>query len=490
MQKIISIKRCLVFFVFVSLFCPVPVFAVFSPIGVPDSSDIRATLVETWFEAPFEMVRENPAKIIAARDKNIFEIRAEENEEIFAIVIAPQTQETFNVYTSGGMKKEMHDMYFADSPGGWVLVRSKKTGLPVSVRFYFCSDSSVFVEMKPDSRDVSRTNASFIVYNMYAARDMPLHIPFSRVYGASLSDLMTWTRRTLPWDYADIHSDLYHSILQMVAVIREALPELKYKHDLMLDERGNQILISTGEPYTEESYIAANQEYIAVNGYEDDDDENKIKLSSGGFVKWICDGLVTPIAGGGLFRKPLIERTVNHRTTSFQGVLSEIYNLSFALDWTRHLASAVRSVESNHELHYPDSGVDVSIEPFSTEITEQGLRRATGYMSNTGHAVRELASLLYVLAITDPGKWYLGALQEIDRSVTPEVHVFNNCVAFFPYIDSDGKFQCAVFANCDEIDLMRFVSVYKENFIHLSRVNSSDFFFPERFSDMAYGGVR
>lgn len=478
MQNSVS-KRILLIFA-VLFFSTTHVFAVFSTVGIPDSSDIRTNLVETWFEAPIDLLRDNPPDKIVARDGNLFEVRLEESSTNFVIVVAPRTVADVEINDNKGSRVVTEDFYDAMAPGGWVLLRNRFSGKPVAVRYYFSIDNDIYVELVPDETNRSLTYANFFVYDVYAARNVPIRLPFSRFYTISLSSLVNLTSKTLPWNYAEIHTGIYHSILQMIGMIEHCLPELKYEEDLMLDEREKQVYISTGERYSPPNPFDENQ----TDAGEDLEEENKILLSSGGFVKWICDGLVMPIAGGGLLRNPLIVQTVPNKNTSYHGILSQKYNLSFALDWTRHLASAVRAVDSGSELRYPDSGVDVTIEPFSAQSTPKGISRVAGYERNIGYSIKQLRALLYVLAVTDPGRWFLGALRETDRNVQPEVHIFNQCLAFFPYFDGNGKFKCKVFANCEEIELDNFLEVFQNEFIHLTRINSSDYFFPTRLENL------
>lgn len=481
-----SVLKRILFIFAVLFFSTTQVFAVFSTTGIPDSSDIRKNLVETWFEAPIDLLRDNQPEKIMANDGNLFEVRLEESSTNFVIVVAPRTVVDVEINDNKGNRIIKEDFYDAIAPGGWILLRNRFSGKPVALRYYFSIDNDIYVELVPDETNRSLTYANFFVYDVYAARNVPIRLPFSRFYTISLSSLVNLTSKTLPWNYAEIHTGIYHSVLQMIGMIQYRLQDLEYVEDLMLDEREKQVYISTGERYFSpdpfDEHERGTNSNSNLNAY--DEEEKKILLSSGGFVKWICDGLVMPIAGGGLLRSPLIVPTVPNKNTSYHGILSQKYNLSFALDWTRHLASAVRAVDSGSELRYPDSGVDVTIEPFSAQSTPKGVSRVAGYERNIGYSVKQLRALLYVLAVTDPGRWFLGALRQTDRNVTPEVHIFNQCMAFFPYFDDSGKFRCKVFANCEEIDLDNFVEIFQNDFIHLTRINSSDFFFPTRLEDL------
>ena len=76
------------------------------------------------------------------------------------------------------------------------------------------------------------------------------------------------------------------------------------------------------------------------------------------------------------------------------------------------------------------------------------------------------------------GSFYFGAIRETDRSVTPEIKVFNDCVAFFPYFDDKGTFGCYVFMNGKPTTLDDFLLYYSKDFVYLTRVRSTDRFYP------------
>ena len=426
--------------------------------GVPDSSEFRKDLVETWFEAPLVNVRNNMPEIRINSIGQEFQVRLEEDETTFNIFVSPQTKINVTVYSDTGVYTKEQDVYPGDFPGSFVLIRDKKTGKPIRVRYYFLKNSEVYIQFTPNGRTAL---ADLVIFGNYAARGVPTGMPFSKFLTCSFDEIMEITDKKLPWQYVTIDPTLYHSVMQMSAVIREKLPEIVNVPDVMYDENNNLVKISTGKPYTV---------------YESD--KGKTLLSSAGFVKWIADGLVEPLSGGMIKREPLIKETVNVKNTGLQGVLSNKYNLYFSLDWIRNLASAVVSVYMGKNYMFNESGVDVTINPFASSITKNGVANTVTFVENSGYNVAVIQSLLYVLAASEPGTFYFGAIRGTDRTVSPEVKAFNDCVAFFPYFLSDGAFGCSVFMNGREMTLEDFYLLYQDDFVYLTKVKSSEQFFP------------
>lgn len=461
--------------VFLALFIPcVSLFADYNRFGLPDSSEIRRNLRETWFEAPLSAVRMNRPEIRTNMIGERFQVRLEETEDYFSILVAPYARIAVDVYSDQGKTTEVQDIYPGDAPGGWILVRDKKTEKPIKIIYYFSPESDVFVQFFPsDSQSPAGFSASsnssfgdFVIYNCYAARGVLTGIPFERFYSASFAEITKWTEKTLPWKYAEIYTDSYHSSLQMANVIREKLPEIVIQDDSCYDENFNPVYITTGR----ERKIS-------------DEEKDKIVVSGAGFLKWIADGIVEPITGGYLKREPLLRETVNYKSTGFQGILSENYNISFTLDWTRNLASALVSIRTRKDYSFDQSGVDVKIEPFASEFTEKGIQNLAGFVPDSGYSVKYLKPLLYVLSVTAPETFYFAAIRESDRSRSPEVQVFNSCAVFFPYIDSSGRFDSVVFKDGEEISLDDFCSRYRNENVFLTRALCTEQFYPVSFEN-------
>ncbi len=439
-----------------------PLFAAYNRLGIPDSSEIRAGLEEAWFTAPLDVIRQNAPEIRANNNGEKFQIRLEENDSTFNVFVSPRALIKVNVYSDKGMYTEEQELYPGDAAGSWVLIRDKRSGKPLRIRYYFLKNSEVFLQFTPQGKIAL---ADLVIFGYYAARGVPTGMPFDKFYSASFEDVMTITETKLPWNYVLTDPQQYDSIKQMIAVIREKLPLITSVPDAMYDENGDLIHISNGKKF-EKAEMA-------------DVPEGNLLLYSAGFVKWIADGLVEPMSGGLLKRDPLIKETVSVKDNGRQGVLSQKYDLFFSLNWVRNLASAVVSVYSAKTYLFHQSGVDVTVNPFASSITEKGVANTVTFVENSGHTVAVLPSLLYVLAATEPGTMYIAAIRGTDRTVSPEIMAFNDCVVFFPYFQEDGSFACNVFMNGREMSLENFCYYYAEDFVYLTRVKTSERFYPQ-----------
>lgn len=449
-------KKYLILVIF-SIFLT-PLFCAYNSLGIPDSSEIRANLYENWFEASLEQVRMNLPEIYTNDAGEKFQVRLEETDKEFNIFVAASSLITVNVYSREGVSKQQQEVFPGDIAGSWVLVKDKKSGNPIRIRYYFTSNSEVYIQFSPHGKIAL---ADMVIYGNYCAKGVSTGIPFKSFYKTSFQEIMDLTQKTLPWDYVIIDNNHYHSVLQMAGVIQKNLPRILFANNAMYDEYNELVEITSGKSLASE-----------------DDAYNRLYLSSAGFIKWIADGLVEPIAGSQLKREPLLHETVELDSTSYQGVLSQKYGLYFALDWIRNISAAVISVYTGRTYKYEESGVDVTINPFAATITPDGTKNTVTFIENSGYNIDVLISLLYVLAATEPGTIYFGAIRQTDRSVSPEIKFFSENVVFLPYFDSNNSFSCFVFMNGRAISLEDFCEQYKDTFVYLTKCRSSENFYP------------
>ncbi|MBP5602175.1 MAG: hypothetical protein J6X78_05550 [Treponema sp.] len=453
-----KLNRTIIAALFMLLFVS-PVFAAYNSWGIPDSSEIRKGLTERWFEASLEAVRMNLPEIYDNNAGEKFQVRLEESDSTYMIYVAPCATINVKVYSNKGVTQEQQEVYPGDAPGSWVLVRDKKTDEPIRIRWYFSVNTDVYVQFTPYGKTAF---ADLVIYGNYASKGASTGVPFSALYSASFEDILNMTAVSLPWKYVTVDGDRFDNVLQMAGMIQKNLGRVMFVPNAMYDEDGKLVQISNGKAFNSE-----------------DVDSSKLYLSSAGFLKWIADGLVEPIAGSKLKREPLLVETVSVKETGYQGILSQKYNLFFSLDWVRNLAAAIMSVNTGRVYLYNESGADVTINPFAAAISGAGTVNTVTFIEDTGYDVSVLKSLLYVLAATESGNIYFGAIRETDKTVTPEIKVFNDCVVFLPYFSSNGSFGCFVYMNGKQISLDDFCMLYASDNVYLTRVRASEQFYPE-----------
>ncbi|WP_407426949.1 hypothetical protein [Treponema sp.] len=448
------------------LFClTAPLFSQNNKLRVPDSSVIRSSIADNWFEQPLQTIRQNRTEIRSNAIGQVFQIRLEETRDIFSVIVAPETQVAVDLYTQDGVQHKVIDEYPADAAGSWILMRDSTTGKPVRIRYYFASDSDVYVQFSPSGR---KSVADYVIDGCFAARGVPVGVPFEYFYTASFASVLSLTENSLPWKYAYIYPEQHHGNLVMIGLIRKNLSRIKNVIDGCYSELKRPIYIY-GKKSGQEREVDS-----------DDVKNNILTMNHAGFTKWIVDGTIIPLAGSPTYLNPLLRPTVQPNPLSISGIKNQSKNLFHALDWTRNLAAATVSVQNRRNYMYEETGVDVNIEPFSSEISEKGITGVAGYIKNSGYEIKYLKPLLYVLASTEPAYFYLAAIRRtvIPSDGSPEFKVFDSTAAIFPYFDKDRQFGCVIFENGREMSLAQFMKKYPDCFIHLTRVLSTDRFSP------------
>ncbi len=442
-----------------------PLSAQNNKLRVPDSSVIRKSIAERWFEEPLSAIRENRTELRTNGVGQVFQVRLEETRDIFSIIVAPETELAVDVYTQDGIQHKTVEEYPADASGSWVLMRDSVTGKPIRIRFYFAGDSDVYVQFSPSG---NKTLADYVIDGCFVARGVQIGVPFDYFYTASFASVLSLTEKTLPWQYADIHPEQYHAKLVMINVIKKNLERIKQVENGGYDE-------------TEKPVFVAGKNAGKERTVDSEDKKNDVlTLSHTGFLKWIVDGQIKVLSGSATYINPLLRPTTQVSPLGVSGIKGMSENLFYSLDWTRNLAAAKLSIQARKNYLYEDSGVDVKIEPFSAEVTEKGITSVAGYIKNSGYEVKYMKPLLYVLAATEPTYYYLAAVRRTVHPAdgSPEFKVFDSSAAIFPYFDKDGQFGCTVFENGKEMTLTQFTKKYPNCFIHLTRVLSSERFNP------------
>ncbi|MCQ2241104.1 hypothetical protein [Treponema sp.] len=441
-------------------------FADYNSYDIPDSAEIRRTIVDSWLTPGLDTLRDYKEQFKDNRVGITYQIRLEEDDNEFCVVVAPRSEIDINMINGDSVRTVRAAVYPKGAAGSWILYRSKNKGMPLRIQYFFNQDSDVYLQFRPEG---NKTYADLIICGSYAARSVLVGVPFARLYTASFQDVKNWTKKSLPWDKVTVLKNQYTNTLVMAGTIRDNLDSFRFLDDACYDEHGKLKSIFTGK-----DIVVTDEEgnFVPVEEIKD-----KHFLSGAGFLKWIIDGIVEPYRGYGTSVQQLTVPTLEFKPVGKNGVMSQEWNLTFTLDWCRNLATEAHAIRSSRNEDFRSAGLDVNYNYFSSEITDGKTVNSTGYIKNTGYSADHLKSMLYVLAVTEPEWFYLGAIRQ-GSAIKADDLVFNNCIVFFPYFDRNGKFGCFIFEQGEEITMEKFLEKYSGAYVHLERVKATEAFFP------------
>ncbi|AGT44427.1 hypothetical protein [Treponema pedis] len=423
---------------------------------IPDSSLIRKEIAKTWFlNSPEQVVSQN-FQIQTDTKGNRFKLRSVHLKEknLLAVVISPIDTEFSNIEKV--------------PQGTWILYRNYTTGEPVCIKIYPRENPELYLMLRPSVKD-SEKGKSFIdicLFNAYVRKNIAVGVPFESLYYLSLLELRKTTEAVLPWEIFN-PPVTYSGVESASDIVAERLYKLVYLEDGGFDENGVPVHLKDGKVQTDTEIIAAIKP------------EQKLKdiiggVNCSGFVKWIIDGMIKPVAGQGTFIKSLLTPTDvpdTHFTQPYEN-----QDLYFGLEWIRNLAAAALTLNTKRTVFPIGSGVDVTVEPFALVPPIKSIEAQDefavfkGYEKNAGYQTNYLQALLYYLAVKEPGHFYLGAVSR-DKG-TPVLRRYHHVAAFFPYFDILGNFHLDVYESGEKTSIEEFTKRNKDAFTALVRVRA------------------
>lgn len=417
----------------------------------PESATVRGQLIDTWLTGAINPARLMDAAECTDRFGNVFSVSnaLEPGAELLAITVEPADRDGEAVPAMSGAP--------AASQGTWVLYRRLSDGLADHIRLYPVTDSRIFITLHPDAA-LTGKGKMLLDMNVYGAqpcRNIPLGITFDQLYTTSFSSIVTMTTGTVPWNLLTPDIDRYRDVASLSEGIRGQLGTLVYLEDGAFNEDGEPVLIKTGERQNPDEVwtaIAKGQTADTIIG----------GVNCSGFAKWVIDGIVKPRTGNGLFIKPLKTPT-DSAITIYSDPSLDNRDAYFALDWTRNLASAVVTVSALRTKKPDVSGVDVTMDAFTG---------TQGYSKNIGYRISDLMPLMYFLAVTEPGHFYLGAVSDDNR--TPGLREYHHIAILLPYFDENGQFMVDVFESAVETPAETFIRNNLSAYINLVRVRAPE----------------
>ncbi len=426
---------------------------------IPDSAEIRKNIAKFWFLDKPETVAKQIPLIEHDKTGARFKVRAVHMEEknLLAIVISPIDTEFSKIETV--------------PQGTWILYRNYTTGEPEYIKIFPRENPELYLQIKPESNNYKsgRSLADICLFNAYVRKNISIGIPFNSLYYLTLSELKENTKMILPWKIFD-PPITYGGIEATADIIRDRLHTLVYIDDGAFDAFGNPVHLKTGKEQTNTEIaknINKNQKLSEVAG----------GVNCSGFAKWVIDGIIRPVAGQGTFIKALTTKTEVPDTYFTKP--HEDKQLFFGLEWIRNLAAASLSLNLKRTVLPTGSGVDVKVEPFALVPPIQNKKQANsiqdiasfkGYEKNIGYQTNYLQALLYYLASSEPGHFYLGSLSKTMGN--NQLRYYYHVAVFFPYFDIFGNFHISVFESGEETSIESFMERNKQAFTALVRVRA------------------
>ena len=425
--------------------------------SIPDSSSVRRSVAKMWLlSQPEEVLALEPAVYYDDNGKGFkfMAVDIEERGEI-AIVMSPVNTD-FTTPTTDFVPQ-----------GTWVLYKDRTTGKNLSLKIFPRENPELYLRLTPCRDDM--TYIDICLFNAYVKHHYPIGIPFNTLCYFSISQLRSCTKDALPWQL--FNPPMFSSNVETCSdIISDKLSTLVYVDDGGFDEWGVPIHFRDGRKQ--------NSKELSLHMDMAQDAERVIGgVGAIGFLKWIVDGMIRPVAGQGIFVNSLMGETESNVSRFNSGF--EHKSLFLGLDWIRNLSTAALTMRLKRELKPGKAGVDVSVEPFagypSLKVSDGNVESYEcfeGCLSTAGYQVGYLQALLYYLAVTEPGHFYLGA---VNREVgSPPLRQYHHVVSFFPYFDALGAFHIDVYESAKKTTMNRFVSMNGDAFVALTRIKAPE----------------
>jgi len=390
--------------------------------GIPESWEIRQKLGD-WIHAPVNEARSRiPETFRQNSDGAYVKVRTEENADSFYQLFLIQEDYTFPLARRGN----------------YIIKRDRRDGSFIQVKIFLQNDEGSFIRIFP-----SQERAVMDVYLLGNRIYESLVLPFSlsRAFTLPLNQVLALTSGRVDWSlFAGPPAGFRGEELQpVIRQIRDRLPELLDCEDGAMDGDGRYVFIENLE-----------RQPGLTGGF-----------NCSGFAKWVVDGYAVPLTGRPLDILPLKEKPLELRGNSWSRLSEDLRDPFFGLDWTRNLAVTLESLRNrgNGEELSPEA-MDVREVPFFE------------YREDVGYPVSSLESVLYLLALENPGTFYLGSVN-VPFGTGPVIRQHTHVVVLFPWFTSRGDFKVTVLERNIETSLDSLNSRYGSDFVHLVRVNAA-----------------
>jgi hypothetical protein len=331
------------------------------------------------------------------------------------------------------------------SAGTFIIKRSLADGSFLHAKIFVQNNQDCYLRLFPDGgravMDVVLYGRSFQTHVVLPARFQDLlTAPFGRIMDLSRSSV-DWSLVMAP---AQGPGDV--RLEGIVRNLRGRLGTLRDMDDGAMDAEGRLVFIASGTP--------------APAG--------KGGFNCSGFAKWVIDGFYQPLTGSLTDINTLRSRDSDLLGKAWSARFEEEQDPYFGLDWSRGLARTLA-----------DARTGTMPGPEALDVTDS--ERFT-HVRDVGYRIEDLQPLLYFLARSRPGTFYLGSVNARSRGVPPGASMLlrqhHHVVVFFPYFDKAGDFHPVVMERNKETSVPSLIRRYAGEYINLVKVDSAGPFAP------------
>ncbi|QEN03620.1 hypothetical protein EW093_02530 [Thiospirochaeta perfilievii] len=384
--------------------------------GVYENYEIREKHRAVILSKTFEAVNA-PKRVFSQTESDVnvrFEVR--KTADAFYLMFLNEFEGRFPVWSSGS----------------YIIKKDTLTGEFLQAKIFMYNDEESFIRIYPE---FGRSRLDFHLFGKQIYNGVMIPLPFEKLILLPLSKIVSLTKNKIPWEdlFTDISFSEWKDVKEFSNTIQIESKDLGDADDGAINTNGEYVYIETLEPQVGES-----------------------GLNCSGFSKWTVDNLYQKITGSILPIEPLKKKLYNLRGNSWSNRAEEARDPYFGLDWTRNLAFYYRKAL------YPKQDIsllscDINYTPYFS------------YKENVGYEIDEIPAVLFLAAIKNPGRIYLGSVNTPfgDTNILRQhVHV----VVLFPYFDTNGKFVIDVVERQTVTGIDSLKRRYKGEFMHLVHV--------------------
>ena len=317
------------------------------------------------------------------------------------------------------------------SAGTYVIRKDARSGVFNQIKIFLNNDPDTFVRISSHNAE---SMLEFSLFKSMVYKDIRIPISIDKLITEPFETIIKLTDYIINWDmlYTFYNETENKFVMNICQEIDKKLPMLNDSDDGAQEWNGDFVFIRNSE-------------------------ENPAKgFNCSGFAKWVADGIFSAKTSRLMEISILKKKHVLERRDTLSLLYEDTRDPFFGLDWTRNIAMTIYELD-NSVKKAGLSDLDVREYPYEK------------YSEEIGYSIANLKSVLYYLAVTNPGYIYLGSVNG-DFGKDPVLRQHFHVVVFLPYIGPTGNFYPMVYERNIKRPIDDFIKRYPKDSIHLVRV--------------------